>query len=199
MAFACCIYEKNKETALVRFAEKVEKMNSSREKGELYFFLPERISKDINISLFDVLDIVEVDIDPNSEDFGQIDRIYTISEVLSDCKGGAKIPSCEDFVIAPFFEMCDYSFLKKVEVETKCNVVCLAELSENLKNFQFDKLFYLNRNAGVRILLAKALQENKTFEEFVQIFREYMQSRQMSEEEQKQEMELALNVKYYFE
>lgn len=48
-------------------------------------------------------------------------------------------------------------------------------------------------------MLAKALQENKTFEEFVQIFREYMQSRQMSEEEQKQEMELALNVKYYFE
>ena len=199
MALGCCIYEKNKKMALVHFAKNVEKMNSSRKKGELYFFLPERISKDIDISLFDVLEIEGVDIDSYSEDFKPIDRIYSISKMLSDSKRFIKNPCCDDIVVAPFFEMSDYEFLKKVEIETKCNVVCLAELSEELKDLNFDKIVYLNRNSDVRILLANALQENKTFEEFVQIFKEYMQSRKMTEEEQKQQMELALNVKYYFE
>lgn len=199
MAFCCLTYEKNKEVALITFAKEFEKMISSCKKGEMYFFLPKYISKDLEISLFDVLKIVGMNIDSNSSEIVPLSRIYSNSKLLSDCIKPTIAPHNEDIVVAPFFEPNDYVFLKNTEKESKCNIVCLAKLDEDLKNLKFDKVLNLNNNTSAKALLVKALQENKTFEEFLQIFKEHLHSCQMPEEEQKEQMERALNVKYYFE
>lgn len=101
----------------------------STESIRLYFYIPNDVSKASQDDLFELLKERNIGISPDSAELALINNIYSQSIVLFKSRSPFPHIQSTDIIIAPFFEISDYHFLKGLENSTRNNVVCLTNQS----------------------------------------------------------------------
>lgn len=205
------------ETTLAVFFKNINHQIEKKNNGNQYLYLSEDLSQISVESIFPILSNLGISIPPNSPEMGTINTFVNNSNFLFPKASFCNTITKDDIIAAPFFNMSDYPFLK--ELEKKCpNIVCLSSNKPEIKLDDNDKIYDLspavdkvtqcfNENvfaqtprciSNAQKLLKEAFEKGLSFTAYQKQFQDYLQSLQLSEEQEKEQMRRICNLKTYF-
>ncbi len=130
MTFICYSGAETKESALIHFANVLNKFFPNQSEGKIFLHLPSHLVQVSDIGLSDVLKEMKIDVDANSKQAASLNTLYFNSTIISKNTCSEDLPKSKDFVVVPFFQIDDYNFLSCLESIRKCNIVCLLDDDE---------------------------------------------------------------------
>lgn len=124
----CYSTNKSQKDSLLSFFEKINSIYIKSEGIQLYIYLPQCTSKASREDFYSLMQEFKIDVLPSSAELSPALNIFSQAIIIHKDKQPFPHIQSTDIVIVPFYEIPDYQFLKKIEYNSGCGIICLSKI-----------------------------------------------------------------------